>query len=343
MHILKQDEKELHIFEVSEASNLKHEEFEKVFIQTDRALVEPMESEWGSRNLLESFSEGYGPVIILRTLALSSTSREPESHFNNVLGRVPSYKVDLEFSKYISEVFDRLGLITRIKLLYRIMLKTYRGEMDVKAWEKIDSEIKKIDKDAWADLTELRTNKTAFEVATTRFESACLIVRDRMSEKVKEKLFSEPERPAFDSNGYKLKILRYAIPLTIAIGLLLAIWKIGVAEGLKLTGSWFLFNGISTAFASLVAGASLVTAVAVFFLAPIVSLDPFLGAGIIAVYIQARLDPPKVSDVENIHELGLKDLRSNRVGRLPLIYLFVNIVNPVATLSFIGLKAAGLI
>jgi pheromone shutdown protein TraB len=78
-----------------------------------------------------------------------------------------------------------------------------------------------------------------------------------------------------------------------------------------------------------------------FISAPITSLDPALGAGMVAAYVEAKVNPPSVGELESVTELdSYRELWGNQVGRILLVLFFVSIGSAAATFISAGVLAS---
>lgn len=94
----------------------------------------------------------------------------------------------------------------------------------------------------------------------------------------------------------------WAIPV-IVVG---SIGWIGFTQGGAAAGEnalfWFLANAIPSGLGGIIALAHPVTIAAAFIAAPFTSLTPVIGAGYVAAFVQAYVQPPKVSEFKTVGE-----------------------------------------
>jgi pheromone shutdown protein TraB len=98
--------------------------------------------------------------------------------------------------------------------------------------------------------------------------------------------------------------------------------------------AWILANGLLSAIGALLALGHPLTIVTAFVAAPITSLNPTIGAGMVTGLVQAFIASPTVRDLENVAE-DLAHLRgwwSNRVTRVLLVFLFSSIGSAIGTI-----------
>lgn len=99
---------------------------------------------------------------------------------------------------------------------------------------------------------------------------------------------------------------------------------------------WVLINGTLSAFGALIALAHPLTILAAFVAAPITSLNPLMGVGMVTGVLEAILRKPKVIDFNHLNDdiASLKGFYRNRVTRIFLVFLLSGIGSSVGT--FIG-------
>jgi pheromone shutdown-related protein TraB len=98
----------------------------------------------------------------------------------------------------------------------------------------------------------------------------------------------------------------------------------GLAEMLY---AWILPNSIAAAVLAVVAGAHAVTVVVAFVASPITSLNPTIGAGMVAGLVEAWIRRPTVEDCEHIPTdmLTWRGMYKNRFTRVLLVAVAVTI------------------
>ncbi len=96
------------------------------------------------------------------------------------------------------------------------------------------------------------------------------------------------------------KVVGWGIPTLILASLV----YIGLSQGAEVAGQnllyWIVANGVPSMIGALVAFAHPVTVVSAFFVAPVTSLTPVIGAGYVCAFLQAYFQPPKVREFETL-------------------------------------------
>ena len=107
---------------------------------------------------------------------------------------------------------------------------------------------------------------------------------------------------------------------------ILAMFVVGFRQspelGEQLVLTWVLFNGGFCALGTLIALGHPVSIIASFFAAPLTSLNPTIGAGMVVGLVESYMRKPKVSDFETLREdIAIYSMWwKNRVARLFLVF-----------------------
>ena len=124
------------------------------------------------------------------------------------------------------------------------------------------------------------------------------------------------------------KILNIAFPVLFA-GLLLApIFISGSKE--QLTQNivrWLIWNGGLAAVGTLLAFGNILTIVSAFIFAPIATLNPLIGIGMITAIVQATICKPQVRDMMNIADdvATIKGWYTNRIAKVLLVFILSSV------------------
>ncbi len=133
------------------------------------------------------------------------------------------------------------------------------------------------------------------------------------------------------------RAIPWCIPVVIAGLLVVGFFRSGWEEALSMLWMWILVNGTLSAAGALIALAHPLTIVMSFVAAPITSMNPTIGVGIVTGLIESFLRKPQVKDFENIHE-DIKSFRGfyrNRLTHILLVFLFSTIGSAIGT--FVGI------
>ena len=129
------------------------------------------------------------------------------------------------------------------------------------------------------------------------------------------------------------KILGWAIPIIILVLIGLGFYFGGLKDGFNMALSWVIWNGALAAIGAMIAAAHPLTVLVSFVSAPITSLCPLIGVGIVAGIVQAAVKKPKVADMENLSKDSgsFKGFYRNRILRVLLVFFFSSVGSTIAT------------
>ncbi|MBN2617803.1 MAG: TraB/GumN family protein [Spirochaetales bacterium] len=119
------------------------------------------------------------------------------------------------------------------------------------------------------------------------------------------------------------KSLPFVIPVIIIALITLGFIFNGKDVGFDMIKNWVLTNGILSGFGALLALGHPLTIIAAFVAAPITSLNPLIGVGIVTGIVETALRKPRVEDFETLSESisHIKLWYKNRVLRILLVVL----------------------
>jgi pheromone shutdown-related protein TraB len=133
------------------------------------------------------------------------------------------------------------------------------------------------------------------------------------------------------------KVIPWLVPAAI-LGLFIAgFFMSGWEKVFSMFWKWVLVNGTLSALGALAALAHPLTLIASFIAAPITSMNPTIGVGIVTGILEAVFRKPRVIDFENLQEdiLTFKGFYRNRFTHILLVFLFSSLGSAVGT--FIGI------
>jgi pheromone shutdown-related protein TraB len=133
------------------------------------------------------------------------------------------------------------------------------------------------------------------------------------------------------------KIIPWVIP-AIVIGVLAAgFFRSGWRQGLEMLWLWIVVNGTLSAVGAILALAHPITILASFLAAPITSMNPTIGVGIVTGLLEAVLRKPRVRDFESLHDdmLSFKGFYKNRFTHILIVFFLSSVGSAVGT--FIGI------
>lgn len=130
------------------------------------------------------------------------------------------------------------------------------------------------------------------------------------------------------------KALPWVLPAVIVALFVTGIVRSGLQTGLEMSLVWILTNGVLASFGALVALAHPLTIMVSFVGAPITSLNPTIGVGMVAGLLEYLFRTPRVVDMESLNTdiASLKGWYRNRVTRILLVFFLSSVGSSVGTL-----------
>jgi pheromone shutdown-related protein TraB len=135
------------------------------------------------------------------------------------------------------------------------------------------------------------------------------------------------------------KIARFIIPVAIIALIAFGFIRAGAEIGFSMITQWILWNGSLAALGAIIALGHPLAILVSFLGAPITSLNPFIGVGILSGIVQAALKKPRVSDVQLLTEnaASLKGIYQNRITRALLVFFLSSLGSSIGT--FVSIPA----
>ncbi|ADE15644.1 TraB family protein [Nitrosococcus halophilus Nc 4] len=128
------------------------------------------------------------------------------------------------------------------------------------------------------------------------------------------------------------KLIPWVIVALILTGFIFGFYQ-SSELGWQLVIDWIVINGGLAALGALVARAHPLTVVGAFFAAPLTSLNPTIGAGMVTAAIETFLRRPTVGDFSRLRQdtTRLKGWWHNRVTRILLVFLLSTLGSAIGT------------
>ncbi|WP_414837318.1 TraB/GumN family protein [Candidatus Nanosalina sp. VS9-1] len=358
-HVSQESKEEVH-------SSIEELEPDFVGVELDESRYDSLRngSGWKDLNIVEAIREGKG-FLLFMNLILSIYQRriglqEDVKPGEELLEAVKTAEEnDIEYGlidRDINETFriamEKLSVWEKLKLVSSMFIADEEMEVeDLKEDNMLNTVIKALEEE-FPTLKETfldeRNRFMAKKILDRDFENGVVVVGAAHVEGLAEELQKKSEdiQVRKEDTGFSLpwlKILKYGIPALIISMLAYSFYKIGFCTGLNLTGAWILMNGIGAFIGAVLARAHPATWIVSFVSAPLTSLSPAIGAGMVAAYFEGKFFPPTVEELESVAEItGYRDLWSNQASKILLVFILVSIGSAIATFAGAGYIASSL-
>ena len=143
------------------------------------------------------------------------------------------------------------------------------------------------------------------------------------------------EIASIPESGIFSKIMMWLIPVLIVAVIAFGFYIGGKDAGSKMALNWILWNGILAGLGTLIAGGNPLTILVSFVGAPVTSLCPFIGVGIVAGIVQAAICKPQVKDLETLSDDAgsIKGFYKNKILRVLLVFLLSSVGSSIGTFA----------
>ncbi|MFB6190670.1 MAG: TraB family protein [Candidatus Nanohaloarchaea archaeon] len=325
-----------------------------VGVELDRDRYESLRdsSGWEDMDLAEAIREGKG-YLLLMNLLLSIYQRrmgleqgmEPGTEMLQAIESAEENGIKFALlDRDITETFERLREETSLYGKSKLLASLFAGGEDIDLDELtepnvLDTLLEQL-KEEFPSLQKVfldeRNDFMADRLMEQEFDHAVVVVGAAHVEGLVESLQGETGEVSRPGKGIPwMKVLSYGIPAFIIAMLGYSFYRIGASAALEGAGFWILANGFLAMLGAIIARSHFATWIVSFLAAPLTSLDPALGAGMVASYFEGRVYPPTVGELEDVVYLTeYRGLWDNQAGRILLTFFFVTIGSAAAT--FLG-------
>jgi pheromone shutdown-related protein TraB len=128
------------------------------------------------------------------------------------------------------------------------------------------------------------------------------------------------------------KLIPWIVVAVILLGFVIG-FRRSAELGWQLVLDWVLINGGLAALGAAIAMAHPLTVLGAFLAAPLTSLNPTIGAGMITAGLEVYLRKPRVGDFSRLRQdtTSFKGWRHNRVARTLLVFIFSTLGSAIGT------------
>lgn len=316
---------------------------------------------WRDMDIAEAIRDGKG-YMLLMSLLLSVYQRrlgmeqggEPGQEMLAAVEEAETHGIEYALlDRDVTETFKRLreelSLLEKFRLLAGFAFEDDRFDAsELREKNVLDSLLEELREEFPAVnrvFLEERNSYMAEKLKQKEFDHAVVVVGAAHLEGMVDKL--EEEDTGIPGPGRTIpwmKILGHGIPVFIVSMLGYSFYKIGAGAALQGAGFWVIANGLLAMLGAIIARSHLATWIVSFLAAPLTSLDPAIGAGMVAAYFEGKFYPPTVGELEDVVYLdSYRELWSNQAGRILLTFIFVTIGSAIATFLGAGYIASLLV
>jgi pheromone shutdown-related protein TraB len=332
---------------------------DRVCVELDERRYESLrdESGWRDLNLVEAIREGEGFMLFLtlflsiyqRKLGLQQDVKPGEELLEGVRtaeeNGIGFSLVDRDINETFRRTLDQLTFWEKMKLLASTFVMEEEADIEeLKEDSLLTSIVKELEEEfptIKRTFLDERNSYMAENIFEEDFDHAVVVVGaahvEGLIEDLKEfdsgkkhdqKIFDDSDR--FSVPWFR--ILKYGMPAFIVASLGYVFVFCSVAQGIILARNAFLINAILPFIGAILARSSPLTWAVSFIAAPFTSMDPALGAGMVAAYVEGKLKPPTVEEMEDIVKItNYRELWNNQAGRIILTFFFVTMGSAAAT------------
>lgn len=331
---------------------------DRVFVELDESRYKSLKSEsgWKEMNLVEAIRDGQGFTLFLKLFLSIYQKRlglqqgiDPGEELLEAIeaadkNNIEYSLIDRDINETFSRALEKLTLWEKIKLLSSFGVSGEDMDVeDLKQEDMLSQIIKDLEDEFPSVKRTFLDERNAFmadKILEADFNEGVVVVGAAHVNGLVEELQSSTEEPyamgRFDDSARIdipwFKIAKYGMPGFILLSLGYVFTFCSVAEGIVLARNAFLINAVLPLIGAAAAKSSPLTWLASFVSAPFTSMDPALGAGMVAAYVEGKRKPPQVQEMEDIVDITrYRDLWSNQAGRILLSFVFVTLGSGLAT------------
>lgn len=341
-------------------STVEEENPDLVCVELDENRLKALrgDNSWKDMDVAEAVRDGNGYLLFLN-LVLSIYQRklgmeegvEPGEELLSAVEAAESRGmryalIDRDINETLRRAMSGLTLLEKFRLLFSFMGSEDELDVeDLKQENVLDSVMESMGEEFPTLKNVFLDERNAYMAERIReeeFDHAVVVVGAAHLDGLVEELKSGEEYDYSVEKGFPwLKAVSYGVPAFIIAGLGYSFWQVGLSTGFTATKFWILSNGLLAMLGAILARAHPLTWLISFLAAPLTSLDPAIGAGMVAAYAEARFYPPTVEELEDITQITrYRELWNNQVGRILLAFVLVTIGSAAATFISAGFIAS---
>lgn len=358
------DDREVTLVGVSHISEESQEEVketirsiepDKVFLELDEERYESLRDEkgWEDLNLAEAIKQGKGGVLFFnlllsiyqRKLGIETETKPGEEM---LVGAREAENIGSEIclaDRPIEETLSRLRTETSIITKFRILISLVASNDKEVSLDDLNQKgtvsllVEELE-DSFPEISEIllkeRNRYMAQKIMDSDFQKSVAVVGSAHLEGIKEILENNSVGSVEKSRSPRIpwiRLVNYGIPLVILAVLTHTFLYVSPQAGMRALGIWIGLNSILALIAAVIARSHPVTWGVATLGSPILSLYPGMAAGVVSGYVEAKINPPTVKELEEVVKIrDYRELWSNQAGRVLLTLVLVNIASGVGAI-----------
>ena len=338
---------------------IDEEDPDKVFVELDEGRLTSLQEEsgWKDKDLLQIISNGEINLLAF-TLMLSiyqrkigeETGVKPGTELLKAVNYseekdIPFELVDRDINETINDLRNSMSLWQKSAIIASFLaFGESEEEEDIEELKQQDM-IEALVEDLGEEFPEIkeilldkRNSYMAEKIQESDFKNGVAVVGAAHIDGLEKELQQPTERSFEVKEPFPWgKVAVYGIPLLVLGLFTYGFMQGGIDKLYQLGTPWIILNTSLSLIGALIARAHLSTGIISGIAAPITSVNPTIGAGMVAAYIEAYLYPPTVEDMESIVEISAyRELWDNQAGRVILTFIFVTLGSFIATILGAG-------
>ncbi|MFT4869115.1 MAG: pheromone shutdown-related protein TraB [Colwellia polaris] len=345
------------IDEVIEA--IDKEQPDKVFVELDENRLHSLQekSGWKDTDLLEVIREGKINLLSFNLLLSIYQKKIGAEHGikpgtellkaveHSEENGIPYELVDRDINETIDDLRKNLSLWKKSALIASFMaFGEDEEETDIEELKQADM-IEALVEEMGEDFPEIkevlldkRNSYMAQKILESGFENGLVVVGAAHVQGLKEELQNNTQHNYTVEKTFPWgKAAMYGIPLLVLGLFTYGFMQGGVDQLIQLGVPWIVLNSSLSLLGALIARSHLSTGLISAAAAPLTSVNPTVGAGMVAAYAEAYFHPPTVKDMEEIVDITeYRQLWNNQAGVVVLTFIFVTIGSFIATVLGAG-------
>ena len=329
-----------------------------------KALADP--EAMAKLNLFEVLRSGKAPMIIAN-LALGAYQQrladqfgiEPGAEMRAALKcasehNLPVLLIDRDIGVTLKRVYQNVpwwqriylfaglmgSVITREKVTEDEIEKLKEGDMLESTFAQFADQAQDLYRPLIDERDQFMAARLHQEIANGDYQHVLGVVGAGHIKGIDQYFTKQPERPtervaelnAIPAPSRWPKLIPWLIVALILLGFGIGFYR-STELGWQLIADWILINGGLAALGALIAAAHPLTIIGAFLAAPLTSLNPTIGAGMVTGAIEMFLRKPEVGDFSRLRTdtTELKGWWRNRVTRVLLVFLLSTLGSAIGT------------